>query len=136
MSNLILDQGTTWVRIWSYTNPDGTPINLTGASAAFQIRLSNAAGTLLADLDSGIKGGVTVNTPTGTVGVTVSATISSAMVLVGAPQGSGSEAQPPPACPRVAFGTLCVWGIELTLADTTKPPFDEGDMVITPEIVR
>ena len=136
MSNLILDQGTTWVRIWSYTNPDGTPIDLTGASAAFQIRLSNAAGTLLADLDSMIKGGVVIDGPAGSITVTVSSALSHGMVLVGAPQGSGSENQPPPACPRVAFGTLCVWGLELTMPDFTKPPFDEGNLVITPEIVR
>lgn len=136
MSNLILDQGATWARVWVYENPDGTPINLTGCVARFQIRYGSVNGSLAVDLDSDLKGGVVIEASTGKTTVTIPASMSSALALSGLTVGSTRELQSDGTY-RQASGTLCVWGLEMTLSDdVTIVRLDEGALVITREIVR
>lgn len=36
--NLVMDQGATWAHTWRIQNRDGTPVDLTGATALLQVR--------------------------------------------------------------------------------------------------
>lgn len=45
ISNLVIDQGTTFSSIISLTNQDGTPMNLTGYTVASQFRKSYQSST-------------------------------------------------------------------------------------------
>jgi hypothetical protein len=136
MSNLILDQGATWTRVWTYENPDETPIILNGCVARFQVRYGNASGPIAVDLDSLTKGGIVITNSTGTVTVTVPAATSSALALAGLALGSTRELQSDESY-RQASGTLCAWALELTMADgTTVVRLDDGALVITLEVIH
>ena len=50
--NTIIDQGADWFINFTYKNPNGTPINLTGYSAALQVRTSPLAKTAVLTLTS------------------------------------------------------------------------------------
>jgi hypothetical protein len=134
MTNLILDQGATWVRIWTYQDSVGLPINLTGASAAFQARFGTAEGSLAFDLNTGAKGGVVLGGALGTITVTIADTLSSALGIVNAPQGACAEDQGE-GTTRNSTGVLCVWAIELTIPGQVIR-LDEGTLCITREVVR
>jgi len=56
--NTVIDQGADWYINFTYKNPNGTAINLTGYSAALQIRTSPLAATAVLTLltpDQGIS---------------------------------------------------------------------------------
>ena len=56
--NTTIDQGADWFINFTYQNPAGTPVNLTGYSAALQIRTSPLAKTAVLTLltpDQGIS---------------------------------------------------------------------------------
>ncbi len=133
MNNLILDQGSTFRRNWTYQTALGAPIDISGAVVRFQARLSNTEGVALIDLDSAGKGGVTLGGAAGTIDILVTASASAAYALsatsstVSELQGDGSM--------RSAQGFLLVWALEMDLGgDTIR--LDEGQMVITREVVR
>lgn len=138
MSQLILDQGSTWVRIWTWYNEDMTPVNLTGAYVAFQIRMGGPNAPLGVDLDNGAKGGITVTSLEGQILVKILPSQTSALNLTPIPHGQGEEVQADGSIRR-AFGAICTWGLEVTMPDQPNPtvvPLDNGKIVITREVVR
>ena len=135
MSHLILDQGATWVRLWTWYNPDMTPIDLTGCKATLQIRLGGPDAAVGIDIDSATVGGIVLGGVAGTITATVSAAASAALVLTGVPFGTGEEAQADGSIRR-ANGALCSWGLEIVMADHSVVRLDGGRMVITREVVR
>lgn len=65
--NTTIDQGADWFINFTYQNPNGTPINLTGATAALQIRTSPLARTAVLTLTSAAGGGIVITPLTGTL---------------------------------------------------------------------
>lgn len=65
--NTTIDQGADWYINFTYENPAGTPVNLTGATAALQIRTSPLAKTAVLTLTSAVGGGITITPLTGLV---------------------------------------------------------------------
>ena len=71
-TNLIIDQGATWNITFTYKNTDGNPINLTGYTAALQLRTSYDAASASLSLTSG--SGIVLGGTAGTIAVTATAT--------------------------------------------------------------
>ena len=63
--NTTIDQGADWYINFTYQQPAGTPVNITGYSAALQIRTSPLAKTTVLSLTSLIAGGITITGATG-----------------------------------------------------------------------
>lgn len=64
--NTVIDQGADWYFTITYENPNGTPINLTGYTAASQLRsLPNSPSAVLTLTTE--NGGITITPLTGTV---------------------------------------------------------------------
>ena len=66
--NTTIDQGADWFLNFQYKNPNGTPIILTGYSAALQIRTSPLAKTAVLTLESP-SDGIVITANTGTIAV-------------------------------------------------------------------
>lgn len=66
--NTTIDQGADWFLNFQYKNPNGTAINLTGYSAALQIRTSPLAKTAVLTLESP-SDGIVITGNTGTIAV-------------------------------------------------------------------
>ena len=78
-TNLIIDQGATWELTFTYKNSEGSPINLTGYSAALQLRTSYDAPSASLSLSSP-SGGIVLGGALGTIAVTATATQTGALV--------------------------------------------------------
>jgi hypothetical protein len=65
--NTTIDQGADWYINFTYQNPAGTPVNLTGATAALQVRTSPLAKTTVLSLTSAAGGGITITANTGLI---------------------------------------------------------------------
>jgi hypothetical protein len=65
--NTTIDQGADWYINFTYQNPAGTPVNLTGATAALQLRTSPLAKTTVLSLTSAAGGGITITANTGLI---------------------------------------------------------------------
>lgn len=76
-TNLIIDQGATWNITFTYKNSAGTPINLTGYTAALQLRTSYDAASAALSLSSG--SGIVLGGTAGTIAVTATATQTGAL---------------------------------------------------------
>ena len=76
-TNLIIDQGATWEITFTYKNSNGTPINLTGYTAALQLRTSYDASSAALSLSSG--SGIVLGGTAGTIAVTATATQTGAL---------------------------------------------------------
>lgn len=76
-TNLIIDQGATWEITFTYKNSNGTPINLTGYTAALQLRTSYDASSASLSLSSG--SGIVLGGTAGTIAVTATATQTGAL---------------------------------------------------------
>lgn len=63
--NTVIDQGADWFINFTYKNPNGTPINITGYTAALQIRTSPLARTAVLTLENG--SGITITGATGLI---------------------------------------------------------------------
>lgn len=63
--NTTIDQGADWYINFVYQNPAGTPVNITGYTAALQVRTSPLAKTAVLTLTSG--SGLTITGATGTI---------------------------------------------------------------------
>lgn len=63
--NTVIDQGADWFINFQYKQPDGTPVNLTGYTAALQVRTSPLAKTAVLTLDT--SDGLTITANTGTI---------------------------------------------------------------------
>lgn len=70
--NTVIDQGATWYLTVTYENPNSTPINITGYTAALQLRSLPSDATAVLSLTTG--SGITITGATGTVAVMATAT--------------------------------------------------------------
>lgn len=70
--NTIIDQGADWFFNVTYDNPDGTPVNLTGYTAALQLRSLPTDATAVLSLATG--SGITITAITGLVAIHATAT--------------------------------------------------------------
>lgn len=135
MTDVILDQGATWRRRWTYANSNLTPIDISGASARFQARAGDAEGAVVFNLDSLAKGGITIVGASGAVDVVVSDAISSAIDFASLPHGSCFELQGDGTM-RSANGGKCVYAVELVLPSGDVIPMDSGKLIVVREVVR
>ena len=71
--NTVIDQGATWYLTVTYQNPNGTAINITGYTAALQLRSLPSDPTAVLTLTTA-NGGITITGATGTVAITATAT--------------------------------------------------------------
>lgn len=58
--NTTIDQGADWFINFYYKQPDGTPVNVAGYTAALQIRTSPLAKTAVLTLTTAAGGGIAV----------------------------------------------------------------------------
>jgi hypothetical protein len=72
--NVVIDQGADWFLNVNYDNPNGTPVNLAGYSAALQIRSLPTSPTAVLSLTSATGGGITITANTGLVAIRATAT--------------------------------------------------------------
>jgi hypothetical protein len=70
--NVVIDQGADWFLDVTYDNPDGTPVNLTGYTAALQLRSLPTDSTAVLSLTTGA--GITITGATGLVSIHATAT--------------------------------------------------------------
>lgn len=105
--NLYVEAGATFSREITYTNPDGSVFDLTGYTAQLQIRLTPSSSTAVISLNPNI------NVQTGKISWTFSA------------QGTALLTAP-----------KYVYALELTHTNGTVIRFIEGDVVVSPEVVR
>jgi LEA14-like dessication related protein len=70
--NTTIDQGADWYLNFNYQNPNGTPVNITGYTAALQLRTSPLAKTTALSLTTG--SGITITGSTGLIAVHATAT--------------------------------------------------------------
>lgn len=63
--NTTIDQGADWYINFTYENPNGTPVNITGYTAALQVRTSPLAKTTVLSLTTGA--GITITGATGLI---------------------------------------------------------------------
>jgi hypothetical protein len=71
--NTVIDQGADWSINFTYQNPNGTPVNLTGYTAALQLRSFPDAPTAVLSLSTA-NGGITITAQTGVIAVRATAT--------------------------------------------------------------
>ena len=65
--NTTIDQGADWFINFQYKQPNGTPVNITGYTAALQMRTSPLAKTAVLTLTSAVGGGLTITGNSGTI---------------------------------------------------------------------
>ena len=107
ISNLVIDQGTTFSSIITLTNQDGTPMNLSGYTVASQFRKSYQSSTATSFTAS------IYDAATGKIRLQLSAVASS----------------------NVKAGRY-LYDIELTSGSGEKSRALEGLVIITPEITK
>ncbi len=105
--NLYVEAGATFSREITYTNPDGTVFDLTGYSAELQVRQTAASSSAAITVEPDI------DVETGVISWTFTAE-----------QTSGLTA------------SKYVWAIELSHLDGDVIRFVEGDITVSPEVVR
>lgn len=105
--NLYVEAGATFSRQITYTNPDGSVFDLTDYTAELQVRLTATSATAV------ITKTPSINTTTGVVSFTFTAAETSTLTA-----------------------SKYVWAIELTHTDGTVLRFVEGDITVSPEVVR
>jgi hypothetical protein len=70
--NVVIDQGADWFLNVTYDNPDGTPVNITGYTAALQLRSLPTDSVAVLSLTTGA--GITITGATGLVAIHATAT--------------------------------------------------------------
>ena len=70
--NVEIDQGADWFLDVTYDNPNGTPVNLTGYTAALQLRSLPQDATAVLSLTTG--SGITITGASGLVAIRATAT--------------------------------------------------------------
>ena len=75
--NTVIDQGADWYINFTYQNPAGTPVNITGYTAALQVRTSPLAKTYVLSLTNG--SGITITGATGLIAVHATASQTNAI---------------------------------------------------------
>lgn len=76
--NTVIDQGADWFLNFTYENPNGTPINITGYTAALQVRTSPLAKTAVLTLTTE-NGGLVISGNQGRIEAHATATQTSAI---------------------------------------------------------
>jgi hypothetical protein len=109
--NTTIDQGADWYLTVTWNDPSGNPINLTGYSAALQIRTSPLAKTTVLSLTSG--SGITLGGTAGTI----------AIHATNAQTGS------------ITNGTYA-YDLELTSAGGIVTRLINGTIQVTPQVTR
>ena len=71
--NTTIDQGSVWSVVLVYTDSNDTPVNLTGYTAAMQLRQNYNSDTAALTLTT-TNGGITIVGATGTITITATAT--------------------------------------------------------------
>lgn len=66
-----IDKGAVWEHAFTWKDENGTPINLTGFTAKFQVRRSKASDDNIIELDE--SDGIDLGTTNGLIEVTISA---------------------------------------------------------------
>lgn len=108
--DFIIQQGETWSRILTWKDPTGTPINLSGYTAKMQIRVAPGTAVLLEfnTTPATGKADIALGGALGTITLTASATLTTALNFTGAPIGTGGEG-------GISMrGQLGVYDLELT----------------------
>jgi hypothetical protein len=111
-NNFIIDQGANWFVTFVYKDAAGTPINLTGYTAALQIRDTYADATTDLSLSSP-SGGITITAATGTIAVTATAAQTGA----------------------IAAGSY-VYDLEITSAGGIVTRLVQGKISLNPQVTR
>jgi len=78
--NLVIEQGTTFNPVLTYSDSAGTAIDLTGYTARMQIRLKRTSATFLHELTTE-NGGITLGGAAGTIALLISATDTAAFTF-------------------------------------------------------
>jgi hypothetical protein len=118
--DLKVNQGETFTRSFTYKNPDGSLINLTGYTARMQVRTNYDASAVALELTD-TNGGITLGGVLGTVVINITPTQTLAMVmssLVGMP-------------PYQNF----VYDLEITTGSNIKK-FLNGFFTLTKAVIR
>lgn len=109
--NVTIDQGATWYLNVEYDNPNGTPVNLTGYTAALQLRSLPESATAVLSLSTGL--GITITGATGLVAISATATQTRA----------------------IDEGTY-YYDLEITSPAGVVTRLVQGQAVVTPEVTR
>jgi hypothetical protein len=110
--NATIDQGATWSVTVLYKNSDGTAINLTGFTAAMQVRQQYSSETAELTLSSP-SNGIVITGATGTVLITISA-----------------------AQTRALEEGYYVYDVELTSPSALVTRLIQGQLTVAPEVTR
>lgn len=111
--DVTIDQGSTWFINFLYKDTNGNAVNLTGYTAALQIRETYASTTTLLSLTSSPAAGITITAGTGTIAVTATAVQTAAI-----PTG------------------VYVYDCEITDGTGVVTRIVQGDAYISPEVTR
>jgi hypothetical protein len=111
-NNFIIDQGADWFITVVYKNSTGTAINLTGYTAALQIRDTYADSTTDLSLTSP-SGGIVITGATGTISITATAAQTAA----------------------IAAGTY-VYDLEITSSGGIVTRLIQGRISVSPQVTR
>jgi len=109
--NVTIDQGANWDLNVEYDNPNGTPVNLTGYTAALQLRSLPESATAVLSLSTG--SGITITGATGLVAISATATQTRA----------------------IDEGTY-YYDLEITSPAGVVTRLVQGQAVVTPEVTR
>lgn len=107
IANLYVEAGATFTRSVTYTNADGSLFDLTGYSAELQVRETAASATAAITVEP------TIDVETATITWTFTATETSSLTA-----------------------SKYVYAMELTHIDGSVIRFIEGDVTVSPEVVR
>ena len=111
--DLVIEQGSTFVQQFLWTNSAGQAADLTGYIGRMQIRQTQASTTTIANLTSA-NGGITTGGTAGTVTINISATDTAAMTFASA-----------------------VYDLELVAPDTvTVTRLVQGSVTLSKEVTR
>jgi len=111
-NNFIIDQGADWYTTVVYKDSSGTAINLTGYTAALQIRDTYADSTTALSLTSP-SGGIVITGATGTIAIHATATQTAA----------------------IAAGNY-VYDLEITSAGGIITRLIQGKISLSPQVTR
>jgi hypothetical protein len=111
--NIIIDQGANWFINFLYKDTGGVAVNLTGYTAALQIRQTYASTTTLLSLTSSPAAGITITAGTGTIAITATAAQTGA----------------------IAAGTY-VYDCEITDGTGVVTRIVQGQIQVSPEVTR
>jgi hypothetical protein len=110
--NITIDQGATYTLALNYKDSAGTAINLTGYTAAMQLRSTYASTEAALSLSSP-SNGIVITGATGLISITITDTQTSAL-----------------------SANAFVYDLEITSASNVKTRLIQGNATIIPEVTR